>query len=58
MVESRDLGNFSFLEKDRDAKDSFLTMFEPSLLALFSVASLPVEKSEIKLAPVQCMTVR
>lgn len=58
MVESRDLGDFSFLEKDRDEKDSFLTMFGPSLLAVFSVAGLPVEKSEIKLEPAQRMTVR
>lgn len=51
-------GNLSFLEKDRDAKDSFLTIFGPSLLPLFSVASLPVAKGEIKFEPVQCMTVR
>lgn len=37
MVVSRDLGDFSFLEKDKDAKDSFLTTFGPSLLAVFSV---------------------
>lgn len=48
MVESRDFGNFSLLEKYRAAKDSFLTIFGASLLAVFSVARLPVEKSEIK----------
>lgn len=44
MVKRRDLGNFSFLEKQRNIKDSFLTVFGPALLALFSVASLPTEK--------------
>lgn len=44
MVESRALGDFSVLEKDRDAKDSFLTMFGPSLLPGFSVASLLLRK--------------